>query len=36
VWKLKERSDENQTECHEIETNASKDRAMPEVWLKFD
>jgi hypothetical protein len=22
--------DENQTECHEIEPNSSKDRAMPE------
>jgi hypothetical protein len=26
--KLKEPSDENQTECHEIEPNPSKDRAM--------
>jgi hypothetical protein len=30
MWKLKETSDENQTECHEIEPNPSKDRAMPE------
>jgi hypothetical protein len=28
--KLKEPSDENQTECHEIEPNPSMDRAMPE------
>ena len=28
--KLKELSDENQTGCREIETNPSKDRAMPE------
>jgi hypothetical protein len=28
--KLKEPSDENQTDCHEIEPNPSKDRAMPE------
>jgi hypothetical protein len=27
---VKEPSDENQTECHEIEPNPSKDRAMPE------
>jgi hypothetical protein len=26
----KEQSDENQTECHEIEPNPSKDRAMTE------
>jgi hypothetical protein len=25
-----EPSDENQTECHEIKPNLSKDRAMPE------
>jgi hypothetical protein len=30
MWKLKEPSDENQTECHEIEPNLSKDRAMHE------
>jgi hypothetical protein len=30
MWKLKELSGENQTECHEIEPNPSKDRAMPE------
>jgi hypothetical protein len=30
MGKLKEPSDENQTECHEIEPNPSKDRAMPE------
>jgi hypothetical protein len=30
MWKLKELSDENQTEYHEIEPNPSKDRAMPE------
>jgi hypothetical protein len=30
MWKLKDPSDENQTECHEIEPNSSKDRAMPE------
>jgi hypothetical protein len=30
MWKLKEPSDENQTECHEIEPNPSKDRAMPK------
>jgi hypothetical protein len=28
--KTEEPSDENQTECHEIEPNPSKDRAMPE------
>jgi hypothetical protein len=28
-WKLKEPSYENQTKCHEIERNLSKDRAMP-------
>jgi hypothetical protein len=28
--KLKEPSHENQTECHEIEPNPLKDRAMPE------
>jgi hypothetical protein len=28
MWKLKEPLDENQTECHEIEPNLSKDRAM--------
>jgi hypothetical protein len=27
---MKEQSDENQTECHEIEPNPSKDRTMPE------
>jgi hypothetical protein len=27
---VKEPSDENQTECHEIEPNPLKDRAMPE------
>jgi hypothetical protein len=26
---VKELSDENQTECHEIEPDPSKDRAMP-------
>jgi hypothetical protein len=40
TWKLKEPSDENQTECHEIEPNPSKDTAMPEgdnpsFWDKF-
>jgi hypothetical protein len=30
MWKMKKLSDENQTECHEIEPNLSKDRAMPE------
>jgi hypothetical protein len=30
VKTVKEPSDENQTECHEIEPNPSKDRAMPE------
>jgi hypothetical protein len=30
VKTVKELSDENQTECHEIEPNPSKDRAMPE------
>jgi hypothetical protein len=41
MWKLKEPSDENQTECHEIEPkNQSKDRAMPEgdnptFWGEF-
>jgi hypothetical protein len=30
VSSVKEPSDENQTECHEIEPNQSKDRAMPE------
>jgi hypothetical protein len=28
--KIEEPSDENQTECREIEPNMSKDRAMPE------
>jgi hypothetical protein len=28
--KLKKPSDENQTECHEIEPNPLKDRSMPE------
>jgi hypothetical protein len=28
--KIEEQSDENQTECREIEPNLSKDRAMPE------
>ena len=27
MWKLKDQSDGNQTECHEIEPNLSKDRA---------
>jgi hypothetical protein len=27
MWKLKELSDENQTDCHEIEPNLSKDRS---------
>jgi hypothetical protein len=27
---VKEQPDENQTECHEIEPNPSKDRAMHE------
>jgi hypothetical protein len=31
MWKLKEPSDENHTECREIEPNPAKDRAMPEV-----
>jgi hypothetical protein len=30
MWKLKEPSDENQKECHEIQPNPSKDRPMPE------
>jgi hypothetical protein len=30
MLKLKEPSDVNQTECHGIEPNPSKDRAMPE------
>jgi hypothetical protein len=30
MQKLQELSDENQTECQEIEPNLSKDRAMPE------
>jgi hypothetical protein len=30
MWKLKELSDENQTQCHEIEPNPSNDRAMHE------
>jgi hypothetical protein len=30
VKTLKEPSDENQTESYEIESNPSKDRAMPE------
>jgi hypothetical protein len=29
MWKLKEPSDDNQRECHEIEPNPSKDRPMP-------
>jgi hypothetical protein len=42
MWKLKEPSDENQTECHEIEPNLSKDRATcmplgdnPLLWNEF-
>jgi hypothetical protein len=40
MWKLKELSDENQTDGHEIEPNPSKDRAMPEednpsFWDEF-
>jgi hypothetical protein len=40
MWKLKEPSDENQTEYHEIEPNPSKVRAMPEgdnpsFWDEF-
>jgi hypothetical protein len=40
MWKLKDPSDENQTECHELEPNPSKDRAMPEgdnpsFWDEF-
>jgi hypothetical protein len=40
MWKLKELSDGNQTECHEIEPNLLKDRAMPEgnnpsIWDEF-
>jgi hypothetical protein len=40
MWKLKESSDENQTECNEIELNMSKDRAMAEggnplFWEEF-
>jgi hypothetical protein len=30
VKTVKEPSDENQTECHEMVRNLSKDRAMPE------
>jgi hypothetical protein len=32
MLKLKEPSDENQTECHETEPNPSTDRAMPEKY----
>jgi hypothetical protein len=37
---MKEPLDENQTECHEIEPNPSKNRAMPEgynpmFWEEF-
>jgi hypothetical protein len=35
MCKLKEPSDENQTECHEIEPNSSKDRAMRTLKTKF-
>jgi hypothetical protein len=28
MWKMKELSDENQTECHENETNPSKDKGQ--------
>jgi hypothetical protein len=40
MGKLNEPSDENQTECHEIEPNRSKDRTMPEednssYWDEF-
>jgi hypothetical protein len=39
-WNLKEPSDENQTECHEIEPNPMNDKAMPEgdnpsFWGEF-
>jgi hypothetical protein len=30
IVKTERTSNENQTECHEIEPNPSKDRAMPE------
>jgi hypothetical protein len=32
MWKLKEQSDENQKQCHEIEPNPSKDKTMPEGY----
>jgi hypothetical protein len=36
VRKLKEPSDENQTECHEIEQNPSKNKDIPEkIILRF-
>jgi hypothetical protein len=40
MWKLKEPLDENQSECHEIELNPSRGRAMPEgdnpsFWDEF-
>jgi hypothetical protein len=41
MWKRKEPSDENQTDCYEIEPNSSKERAMPEgdnplFWDEFN
>ena len=40
MWKLLEPSDENQTQCHDIEPNPLKNRAMPEgdnpsFWDEF-
>jgi hypothetical protein len=32
MGKLKEHSDENQTECREIDPNPPKDRALPEGY----
>jgi hypothetical protein len=40
MWILKETSDENQTECHQIEPNPSRDKGMrdgdnPSFWEEF-
>jgi hypothetical protein len=37
MWKLQEPSEENQTECHEIEPNLSKiELCMREIILRFE
>jgi hypothetical protein len=36
MLKLKELSDENQTECHEIEPSPWNDKRMPEIILRVE